>query len=255
MPTKPRRLIYDYDAWGPFIRPEAIEGLRANVDMLEGSQVNTVMLNPNFGQGMCYPSDASAEVFRGAAAALYSQGSDGISLFNMYVCRGNNPDPEGRKSAHLEPQEIMSEVGDPATLEGTDKLYAVDTVSPLFNHPLVDPQALLPGDVSPRYPLVTKLFVGERNAAARKCMLRVRTDKPMPEVQFTVQVNGRGLGPGVEATTSQLFEEPYDQTMPEAKRSRDFIVNGEHLEYGENEIVVLASDSMTVTHIEMSVTG
>lgn len=202
-----------------------------------------------------YPRDAFAAAFRGAAAALYSQGSDGISLFNMYVCRGNNPDPEGREWAHLEPQEIMSEVGDPATLENTDKLYAVDTVSPLFNHPFVDPQALLPGEVSPRYPLVTKLFVGEKNAAARKCVLRVRTDKPMLETAFTVQVNGRGLGTGAEATTTQLFEEPYDQTMPEPQRSRDFMVNGEHLEYGENEVVVLAAGSMTITHIEMAVTG
>jgi hypothetical protein len=192
-------------------------------------------------------------MFRGAAAALYAQGSDGISLFNMYVCRGNNPDPEGREWAHLEPQEIMSEVGDPATLEGTEKLYAVDAVSKLFNHPLVDPQALLPGKVSPRYPLVTKMFVGEKNATKRKCVLRVRTDKPMPEVKFTVQVNGHGLGTGTEATTLQLFEEQYDQTMPEAKRSRDFVVNGKYLEYGENEIVVLASDSMTITNIEMAV--
>ena len=202
-----------------------------------------------------YPRDASAEMFRGAAAALYAQGSDGISLFNMYVCRGNNPDAEGREWAHLEPQEIMSEVGDPATLEETNKLYAVDTVSPLFNHPFVDPQALLPGEVSPRYPLVTKLFVGEKNAAARKCVLRVRTDRPMPEVSFTVQVNGFGLGTGREATTSQLFEEPYDQTRPEPKRSRDFIVDGRFLEYGENEVVVLASDHMIVSHLEMAVTG
>lgn len=202
-----------------------------------------------------YPRDASAEAFRGAAAALYSQGSDGISLFNMYVCRGNNPDPEGREWAHLEPQEIMSEVGAPETLENTDKLYTVDAVSPLFNHPFVDPQALLPSEVSPRYPLVTKMFVGERNAAKRKCVLRVRTDKPMPEVRFTVQINGHGLGDGVEATTPQLFEEPYDQTIPDPKRSRDFVVNGEHLEYGENEVVVLASAPLTITHIEMAVRG
>ena len=77
----------------------------------------------------------------------------------------------------------------------------------------------------------------------------------MLETAFTVQVNGRGLGTGAEATTTQLFEEPYDQTMPEPQRSRDFMVNGEHLEYGENEVVVLAAGSMTITHIEMAVTG
>ena len=59
MPTKPRRLIYNYDAWGPFIRPETIEDLKTNVDLFEGSQVNTVMLGPNFGQSMCYPSEVS----------------------------------------------------------------------------------------------------------------------------------------------------------------------------------------------------
>lgn len=202
-----------------------------------------------------YPRDATAEMFRGAAAALYAQGSDGISLFNMYVCRGNNPDPEGREWAHLEPREIMSQVGDPVTLEDTEKLYAVDAVSPLFNHPMVDPQAMLPGEVSPRYPLVTKLFVGEKNAATRKCVLRVRTDQPRPKVQLTVQVNGHGLGLGTAASTSQLFPEPYDQTRPEPNRSRDFMVDGKVLAYGENEIVVLAAEPMMVTHIEMAVTG
>ena len=202
-----------------------------------------------------YPRDASAEMFRGAAAALYAQGSDGISLFNMYVCRGNSPDPEGREWAHLEPQEILGEVGDPATLVGTDKLYVVDAISPLFNHPFVDPQSVLPGEVSPRYPLVAKLYVGEKNAASRHCVLRVMTDHPMLEARFTVQLNGHGLGEGVKAVTSRLFAEPYDQTAPVPERSRDFVVNGEHLEYGENEIVVLAAEPLTITNIEMSVTG
>ncbi len=202
-----------------------------------------------------YPRDAPAEMFRGAAAALYAQGADGVSLFNMYVCRGNPPDPEGREWAHAEPREILSEVGDPATLEGTAKLYAVDAVSPLFNHPFVDPQATLPAEVSPRYPLVTRLFVGEQDPAKRRCVLRVRTDRPAPGRRYTVQLNGQGLGDGVEATTSQLFAEPYDQTMPDPKRSRDFEVNGAHLAYGENEIVVLADAPLTITHIEMAVTG
>ena len=201
-----------------------------------------------------YPRDASAEMFRGAAAALYAQGSDGISLFNMYVCRGNNRDSAGKEWAHLEPREIISEVGDPVTLEGTAKLYVVDAVSPLFNHPFVDPQSGLPGEASPRFPLVTKMFVGEKNAVTRKCVLRIRTNKPMLAVQLTVQVNGHGLGFGAPATTSQLFAEPYDQTVPEPERSRDFLVNGGHLIYGENEIVVLAAEPLTITNIEMSVT-
>ena len=76
----------------------------------------------------------------------------------------------------------------------------------------------------------------------------------MLAVQLTVQVNGHGLGLGAPATTSQLFAEPYDQTVPEPERSRDFLVNGGHLIYGENEIVVLAAEPLTITNIEMSVT-
>jgi hypothetical protein len=199
--------------------------------------------------------DATAEIYRGAAAALYAQGTDGLSLFNMYVCRGNNRDPAGKDWRHLEPVEILSQVGSPATLAGTDKLYAVDAVSPLFNHPLVDPQALLPAAVSPRYPLVVKLMVGEPNAGSRQCRLRVMTDQTVGEVAMTVQVNGHGLGRGRAATTPQLFAEPYDQTAPDPTQARDYAVDGSKLVSGENEVVVLAAVPVTITNIELAVTG
>jgi|UniRef100_UPI00404AAA8C hypothetical protein len=199
--------------------------------------------------------DATAEIYRGVAAALYAQGSDGLSLFNMYVCRGNNCDPAGKEWHHMEPVEILRQVGDQQTLAGTSKLYAVDAVSPMFNHPFVDPLALLPGEVSPRYPLVLKLMVGESNAGSRQCRLRVTTDQPAGDVAMTVQLNGHGLGGGSAASTTQLFDEPYDQTVPNPARSRDFEVDGSELIYGENEVVVLAAAPLKITNVELAVTG
>jgi len=149
--------------------------------------------------------------------------------------------------------EVLREIGSPATLRGTAKLYAVDVVSPLFNLPMVDPQAALPREVSPRCPLVTTMWVVEANAAERTCRLRVVTSEPATDVQLPVQINGDGLGEGQPASTPRLFVEPYDQLSPGANRSRDFVVDGGRLVMGANEIVVLASAAITVTHIEMAV--
>jgi len=202
-----------------------------------------------------YPRDGTAEAYRGAAAAHYAQGSDGIYLFNFYVTRGNGLDPTGRDWSHTEPVEVLKQVGDPATLDGTDKLYLVDTVSPLFDFRFVDARELLPAALTPDAPLLATMIVAEKNAAARTCTLRVVTAKPEPAALIMVQVNGRLQGPAQMATTPRLFEEPYDQDAPEVVRCRDFPVRGADLQFGANEIAVLSSVPVTITAIELAVTG
>ena len=98
-------------------------------------------------------------------------------------------------------------------------------------------------------------MVGESNAGSRQCRLRVTTDQPAGDVAMTVQLNGHGLGGGSAASTTQLFDEPYDQTVPNAARSRDFEVDGSELIYGENEVVVLAAAPLKITNVELAVTG
>lgn len=202
-----------------------------------------------------YPRDGTAEAYRGAAAAHYAQGSDGIYLFNMYVCRGNGVDPTGHDWCHTEPVEVLKEIGDPATLEGTVKLYLVDATFGLFDLRFVDPKAALPAAATPTAPLAVTMIVAEKNAAARKCTLRVVTEKPAPDAVIRVQINGRGQGAPALAERTRLFDEPYDQWPPAAGCSWDFEVDGAALVFGANEIAVLVSVPLTVTSVELAVTG
>ena len=59
MPPSPRRLIYNYDAWGVFLWVNEVGDIRKNVDLFAGSQVTTIMLCPNMGQSTVYPSKVS----------------------------------------------------------------------------------------------------------------------------------------------------------------------------------------------------
>lgn len=199
------------------------------------------------------PRDAIAEVYRGAAAAHYAQGADGLYLFNMFAARANGLDPSGKDWSHWEPVEVLRELGDPATLEGTDKLYLVDATYDLFDLRFFDPRAPLPAAVTPEEPLIATLVAAERNPADRHCTLRVVTERPEPEVRLAVQINGRSQGAGRLAASPRLFPEPYDQLPPEPGRSWDFAVDGSALVYGDNEIAVLSSAPLTVTNIELAV--
>lgn len=203
--------------------------------------------------GYFHPRDGTAEIYRGAAAALYAQGADGLTLFNMFAAQANGSDPAGRNWNHEEPLEVLRELGDPATLEGRDKLYLVDSAFTLFDRPLFDARAPLPATVTPAAPLLVPLAVGERYPAEKQCTLRVVTAKTVPDAGFTVRVNGRALGPARAAALPHLFPEPYDQKPPGPGQCHDFKVEGAALKYGANEISVLASAPVVITSIELAV--
>lgn len=203
--------------------------------------------------GYFHPRDGTAEIYRGAAAALYAQGADGLTLFNMFAAQANGLDPAGRDWNHDEPLEVLRELGDPATLEGRDKLYLVDSTFTLFARPLFDAPALLPAASAPTAPLRATLAVSERSPAEKTCTLRVVTAKVVPGAVLSVQVNGRRLGSARPAQAPHLFPEPYDQKPPELGQCHDFTVEGAALNYGANEISVLASVPVTLTSIELAV--
>ncbi len=203
--------------------------------------------------GYFHPRDGTAEIYRGAAAALCAQGADGLTLFNMFAAQANGLDPAGKNWNHEEPLEVLREMGDPATLEGRDKLYLVDSTFTLFARPLFDAQAALPASTGPGAPLRVTLPVGERTVEGKACTLRVVTAKSAPDVDFTVTVNGRSTGPARPASAVHLFPEPYDQKPPELGQCRDFDVPGAALKYGANEISVLASARVVITSIELAV--
>ena len=203
--------------------------------------------------GYFHPRDGTAEIYRGAAAALYAQGAAGLTLFNMFAAQANGSDPSGRNWNHDEPLEVLREMGDPATLEGKAKLYLVDSAFRLFDRPLFDAKALLPAKSGPAAPLRTTLQVGERRPAGKTCTLRVVLAQPAAGATLTVELNGRGLGLARPAQSPHLFPEPYDQKPPEVGQCHDFTVDGAALKFGANEIVVGASTPVTVASIELAV--
>jgi len=96
--------------------------------------------------------------------------------------------------------------------------------------------------------------VGERDPARKSCTLRVVTAKAVSGAILAVRVNGRAIGPARPAQAVHLFPEPYDQKPPALEQCHDFAVDGAGLNYGANEIVVQASEPITVTSIELAVT-
>lgn len=53
------RTLYYYDGWGPFLRGGRPENLCESIDILANSQITTVLLSPNIGQSVSYPSEVS----------------------------------------------------------------------------------------------------------------------------------------------------------------------------------------------------
>lgn len=203
--------------------------------------------------GYFHPRDGTAEIYRGAAAALHAQGADGLTLFNMFAAQANGSDPQGRNWNHDEPLEVLNDLGDPATLEGKAKLYLVDSTFTLFARPLFDARAPLPAACTPAAPLRVTLHVGERSPAGKNCTLRVVMAKATPGDDLMVKLNGRTLGTARPAKEPHLFPEPYDQKPPGLGQLSDFTVDGGALKYGANEISVLASVPVTITSIELAV--
>jgi hypothetical protein len=80
-----------------------------------------------FGKGQLY----GIEGWRATAANAFAQGADGISLFNLF--------PAPRNDAHNElVRRAFSELGDPATLVGKDKLFVLDNEAHMATHGYVN---------------------------------------------------------------------------------------------------------------------
>lgn len=203
--------------------------------------------------GYLYARDATAEIYKGAAAALYAQGADGIYLFNMYVCRGNGPDPKRKDWSHDEPFQVLKVIGDPQTLEDEEKLYLVDSRFEPFDNPFFDVRAQLPAETLPEAPLVVTMWAGERKTSGKKATLRVVAAGLAPETKVAVQLNGQGQGMGRKAAQPHLYREEYDQLPPDPASCVDFSVSEGDLKFGPNEIVVLSSSPVTIRSIEMAI--
>lgn len=218
-----------------------------------GASIDYVVGGPLI-DGYFHPRDGTAEIYRGAAAALYAQGADSLTLFNMFAAQANGNDPAGRNWNHDEPLEVLREMGHPATLAGTAKLYLVESTFTLFARPLFDAKAPLPAVAGPDRPLRVSLIAGETQPVRRAGRLRVVLAEPLTATaRLAVEFNGQPLGAGEPATAVHLFPEPYDQKPPALGACRDFSVDLAKLRYGPNAIAVTAAEPVTVASIELAV--
>jgi hypothetical protein len=202
-----------------------------------------------------YARDGTAEIYRGAAASLLARGADGIMLFNMYVCRGNDPDPKGKDWTHDVPVEVLKDLRDLDSLEDKAKLYLVDYRFDLFDREFHDVKAQLPQETAPDLPLATRMCLGEKRLTNKKLTLRVVAKELPPEAIVQIQMNGILQEPARPATQSHLFPEPYDQMPPDKTQCLDFRIRPEDAKFGMNEVTVLSSVSLTIRQIELSVTS
>jgi len=193
--------------------------------------------------------EANAEMYRGAAAAAYAAGADGIHLFNMFAPRGNGPDAGGRDTSHMEPFEVLSEIREDSTLERRPKLYLVDTTVPRFDDPAIDVAPQLPHDTD----TVLSLLLGERRRKGKKFVLRVKRAADGPHTPITVRVNGRPAVKRAGTPPICLCPEPYNQMPQGTEISVDFDVPSDCVRYGDNAITISAAEPVQILGIEVMV--
>ncbi len=196
---------------------------------------------------------ATPEMYRGAAAAHYSAGADGLQIFNMFVPRGYQSGSRFNSTNYQDPVEVLKDLSDPKDLENKRKLYLVDRRFEVFDKPFYDVRARLPQEVTPPAPLITRMRIAERSDAGKRMTLRVEAQTLPPDTQIVVQVNGQINAKGTPAPYSRLFEESHDALPPDARNCVDFPVAWKDLRFGENEIVVMSSNPITIERIELAV--
>lgn len=203
-------------------------------------------------QGYRYPRDGTPEIFRGVAAAAYSMGASGLTLYNWFVTLGRSPTPGGKDLRHPEPRQLFSELGNPDTLDPLPKLYRVDSTFPNFDLRFWDSHAPLPAGATPDSPLLLTLRVAEKRKGRKSFRLRVEFGGSVPPQSF-LQVNGYGQGLGEPAQTPHLFREPYDSSPPDPARCRDWQVDPKSLHHSKNEVAVMVSAPARILNVELAV--
>ncbi|MFH1921321.1 MAG: hypothetical protein ABIP48_15760, partial [Planctomycetota bacterium] len=137
-----------------------------------------------FGKGQLY----GIEGWRATAANAFAQGADGISLFNLFPSPGNDAHNELVRRA-------FSELGDPATLAGKDKLFVLDNEAHMTTHGYVNhvvPYAqCLPKPLDPGSPTVVTVPVSDVPPAEKGAVrLHIQLER---ESDVAVELNGRPI--------------------------------------------------------------
>lgn len=137
-----------------------------------------------FGKGQLY----GIEAWRAAAATAFLQGADGVSLFNLF------PEP-GNDDHNDMVREAFSQLGDPATLAGKDKLFVLDNAAHLdgcgYTNHIVPYAQCLPKPLEPGTPTNVAIPISDVPRPANGVvMLRIQLET---DTSVSVQLNGTSV--------------------------------------------------------------
>ncbi|OHB81825.1 MAG: hypothetical protein A2V98_13595 [Planctomycetes bacterium RBG_16_64_12] len=172
-----------------------------------------MMRRAPFGNGQLY----GIEGWRAAAANAFAGGADGISLFNLFPSPGDDQHNELVRRA-------FSELGDPATLAGKEKLFCLDNEAHMETHGYINHvvpyEQCLPKPLEPGKTTAVVLPVGDE-PSARKGPARLRIQL---ESEGNVKLKLNGVE--VALTRSPELERQYPMVWLTGEVARETLLKG-----------------------------
>lgn len=186
---------------------------------------------------------------RSLASNFRAMGADGVYLFNYF---GVDSGMEGRRmvpqvSDSAERRKVLSQMGDPATLQGLEKRFPADNGASIFYAGFTNPRGQFPVGLVEARPI--ELVVGDNVAGP---------NRPASELLLNVSVEDVAAGEGiaVEVNGARVPSGSLERTGETSFAAR---LQKEPLKRGLNSIVVLPGPDSTgrlasrVTGLELEV--
>lgn len=172
----------------------------------------------------------SPDLARGLASRFWHQGADGMYTFNWF------PDQE---QLHYQ-VELLSQIGDPRKLVGTDRMFAADRGAPKMPYPHNWMHALLPITLEKKQEVTVPVTLGSiatERPVPGILQLQVVSDPPLVGETLSIMLNGTSLPSGVVDGSRLVIN-----------------LNSESIRGGRNEVkLALRDGKVTVKAIEIHV--
>lgn len=173
---------------------------------------------------------ATKEHLHTAAHLAYARGADGISLFNYAYYRENGTG-EGRGVFGEPPFDALKGLRDPSTLAKEPQHWFL---AQGWRAPGCKPLAL-PRKVVPEAPTVFVFDLAPPEGGWKKeARLRIQSDKPFGEGQWTAKWGGETLAPTLDV--SEPYAVPYPSMMGQPEELRTWTVPAAKLAAGANRL-------------------
>ena len=176
------------------------------------------------------------EPWRAAAVNIWHCGGDGVYLFNAYDV--------GDKWNKPHASSLLVEMGEPESLQGTDKLYAVDVDLRTTGYGCADICYYMPRDHLVPISLAklndfVQFYVGEDFSAARAKGLQ-------PRLELQIRLDGLADGSAVPPLTlnGRALSDGSERSGEDDQRWVVYVLEPEQILLGDNKIVAIRSDDL-----------